>query len=115
MILTVSNITGFRCMTSDEGQKLYEAIRPALKAGDDVVLDFSGVSIFSSPFFNFGIGQLYRDISSETLNAHLKIENLVDSGRMTLQRVIKNSKDYYTNPTRKQAVDKTLKHLSEES
>lgn len=101
-------------MTSEEGQKLYNAIHPALRSGDEVILNFSEISIFSSPFFNFAIGQLYRDISSDILNSYLKIINLVDPGMLMLQRVIKNSKAYYNDPMRKQAVDKALKDISGE-
>ncbi|MBD2542537.1 STAS-like domain-containing protein [Planktothricoides sp. FACHB-1370] len=33
--------------------------------GRPVELDFAGVEIFASPFFNFAIGQLLRDISPD--------------------------------------------------
>ncbi|MDF5723445.1 MAG: STAS-like domain-containing protein [Rhizonema sp. PD37] len=38
-----------------------------------VELDFGEVDIFASPFFNFAIGQLLRDIKSKDLNRLLKV------------------------------------------
>ncbi len=58
-------------------------------------LDFAGVEIFASPFFNFAIGQLLRDISPDTLNRLLKFSHLNSVGNQILKQVIKNSKRYY--------------------
>ena len=115
MKVTVQNIIGPRCITSEDGQKLYETIRPVLASQEDVYLDFSGISAFSSPFFNFAIGQLYKDLSSEILNLHLKPENLNGIGHKVLRLVLKNSKAYYENPTHRQAVDHAVQQLSEMS
>ncbi len=52
----IRNLVGENCMTPDEGQQVYNLIYPELVADRPVELDFSGVDIFASPFFNFAIG-----------------------------------------------------------
>ncbi len=112
--MKIKDFIGQRCITSEDGQRVYVEICPKLKAAEDVQLDFDGVTIFASPFFNFAIGQLYRDISGEVLQKHLKAENLSSNGTMILNRVIKNSKVYYENPEHRKAVDEAMKRLAEE-
>ncbi|MBD2775866.1 STAS-like domain-containing protein [Iningainema sp. BLCCT55] len=105
----IRNLISENCMTPDEGQKLYNLIHPELLANHPIELDFAGVDIFASPFFNFAIGQLHRDISSEDINRLLKVSNLNPLGRQVLNRVIENSKRYYSNEHIRQAVDEVLK------
>lgn len=68
MIVNVFEVIGEYAIAADSGQKLYDQIHPELLDGKSVELDFSGVEIFTSAFFNFAIGQLLRDISTDDLN-----------------------------------------------
>lgn len=61
----IRNLIGENCMTPDNGQKVYNLIHPELVADRPVKLDFTGVDIFASPFFNFAIGQLLKDFQPE--------------------------------------------------
>lgn len=114
MDMKIKDFIGQRCITSEDGQRVYDKVCLKLKAAEDVQLDFDGVTVFASPFFNFAIGQLYRDFSGEVLRKHLKAENLSSNGAMILNRVIKNSKAYYENPEHRKAVDEAMKRLAEE-
>lgn len=109
MKLEIRNLVGERCVTSEDGQLVYEEIHPKLAAGEPVSLDFTGVTVFASPFFNFAIGQLLRDLEPDDLNEFLKIEGLLPDGGLVVQRVVKNAKEYYKNPETKKAVDDILK------
>ncbi|MBN4005571.1 MAG: STAS-like domain-containing protein [Nostoc sp. LPT] len=51
-------LIGKNCTTPGDGQKVYALVYPELLAEHQVELDFAGVEIFASPFFNFAIGQL---------------------------------------------------------
>lgn len=113
MALGIKNVVGERCVTSEDGQQVYREIHPKLAAGEEVCLDFEGVTVFASPFFNFAIGQLLRDLKPADLNRLLKVENLAPDGLLVWQRVVKNSKEYYQNPQAKKAVDEILKHQAE--
>jgi hypothetical protein len=48
----VHETVGVDAITLDDGQSIYERIKPELAAGHEVALDFDGVSVFASPFFN---------------------------------------------------------------
>lgn len=104
----IHTIVGKNGMTSQDGQKVYDAIYPKLKAGHQIELDFSGVEIFASPFFNFAIGQLLKDIETDTLNQLLKVSHLNPVGINILKRVIENSKEYYSSPKIRKAIEEVL-------
>jgi lipoate-protein ligase A len=56
---------------------------------------------------------LLEGINPDVLNARLTITNINSSGMEILRRVIANSKKYYSNPSHKKAVDKTIKEASQ--
>ena len=56
-------------MTLEDGEAVYRQIHDPLVHGETVELDFDGVNIFASPFFNAGIGRLRR--SSNMLSSEL--------------------------------------------
>ena len=114
MKLEITNLVGERCVTSEDGQRIYEEIHPKLAAGEPVFLDFTGVTVFASPFFNFAIGQLLRDLKPDDLNELLKVEGLLPDGGLVVQRVVKNAKEYYENPQTRKAVDEILKQHAED-
>jgi len=95
MKVVVRDIVGEYGITLDDGQKIYDLIHPELVAGNEVELEFEGVTIFASPFFNAAIGQLLKDIEAADLNRLLKISHITPVGKMVLRRVIQNAKEYY--------------------
>lgn len=115
MRIEIRSLIGETALTLEEGQKLYECVYPELKAGRPIELDFSGVNIFASPFFNFAIGQLLGDIAPNTLNRLLTILNLSEVGMDTLGRVIDNSKKYYASAEYQRAVDEVVAEELENS
>lgn len=98
-------IIGQYCITAEGGQKLYDLIYPELNACNPVELDFTGVKVFASPFFNFAIGQLLRDIPVENLNSLLRFTSLNPNGYIVLERVIANAKHYYSDQQFQDAVN----------
>lgn len=112
--LEIKSLVGDSCVTSTDGQHVYDEIHPKLSSGESVYLNFAGVRVFASPFFNFAIGQLLKDLEPENLNRLLKVENITADGLLVWERVVKNAKDYYTDPNRKKAVDETLKRGDED-
>ena len=104
----VHEIVGEYCITADGGQSLYNLIYPELKASNPVELDFTGVRVFASPFFNFGVGQLLRDIPAEKLNSLVQFTALNSNGQNVLERVITNAKHYYSDKQFQDAVNTVL-------
>ena len=112
--LKIAEIAGKNCVTSEGGQKVYDQIIPRLRSNENVNLDFDGVSVFASPFFNFAIGQLLKDYSPNKLNELLSIINLTSNGTSVLKRVIQNSREYYQDPRAKKAFDDTIEKEAED-
>jgi hypothetical protein len=108
MMIKVVSAVGENCITVEDGERVYQAIHPELSCGHDVTLDFTGVSVFASPFFNAAIGQLLRDVPAESLQSHLHVVGLSAYGNHVLGRVIDNAKRYYTNPHFRDSVEKVL-------
>lgn len=108
MKIEIKKLIGENCITLDDGTKIYNLIRPELVADQPVELDFAGVAVFASPFFNAAVGQLLKDNSSEKLNRLIKISNLSPAGITVIKRVIENAKQYYADPKIKQAVDDVI-------
>lgn len=107
--LQIKRFVGERCVTSEDGQLVYDKIHDKLVSGEKVCLDFEGVIVFASPFFNFAIGQLLKDLKPDDLNQLLTVEHLIPDGMLVWRRVVKNTKEYYTNLKSRKAVDKALK------
>ncbi len=114
MKIQVHSLIGPICVTLEDGQKVYSRIYPELEKKRQVELDFYGVNIFASPFFNSAIGQLFREFTKEDLKGLLIIRNLNPTGNNVLKKVIENSSQYYQNPSYKEMVDQVIEKIKEE-
>jgi hypothetical protein len=109
MYIKVKELVGENAMTLDDGKAIFDRIHDPLAQGETVELDFEGVEVFASPFFNAGVGRLLDDLQPEALNEHLKFEHLSDFGARVLRRVIDNAKEYYaSDPDRRRAIDRIV-------
>lgn len=115
MEVKIREMIGVRCITRDDGQRVYDTIHSTLKDGQSVTLDFDGVTQFASPFFNFAIGQLLKEITVDNLEDLVKIVNLVPDGRLVVGRVIENASRYHMDLDYRKIVDAILKQESEEA
>jgi len=113
MKINVYEMIGENCITLEDGQRIFEMIHHELTDGNAVELNFEKVTVVASPFLNAAIGRLLKDIKPGNLNRLLKITNLVPTGLAVLRRVIENSKEYYSNPNVRKAVDEILFEQSE--
>jgi hypothetical protein len=112
MTYKIYDTVGEYAITADGGQKVYDQIYSELVAGNPVELDFTGVKIFASPFFNFAIGHLLKDIAADDLNRLVSFTNLNENGQNVLERVISNAKRYYSDPQYREAVDTVLEEYA---
>lgn len=107
--IIVKDLIGQNAVTLDDGEIIYNLIHASLMHGDIVELDFDGVEIFASPFFNAGVGRLLVDLKPDALNNRLKFDHLSDFGSRVLRRVIDNAKEYYASSTaQRNKVDQVL-------
>ncbi|WP_373540270.1 STAS-like domain-containing protein [Chamaesiphon sp.] len=112
MEINIRQDLGENCMTLKQGQSLYDAIYPQLQSGETVELDFMGVRIFASPFFNYAIGQLLRDLKADRLNELLIIKNLNAVGSNTLELVIENAQRYYSDAKFRHTKDEVIREMA---
>lgn len=80
---SVVAITGPHCGTHVEGKSLYRAIEPRLNNQEHVALNFTGITIASSSFFN----GLFRPIT-DTYGAQYLIDHLTYTGLTTRHRFV---------------------------
>lgn len=82
-------------VSSTEGERIYNLIVENLSKYDKLILDFSGISLFTTAFLNAAIGKLYKDYSSNTLSSKLKVQHLSESDSQLLKLVTDRAKEYY--------------------
>jgi STAS-like domain of unknown function (DUF4325) len=111
-LVIVSQLVGNYGITLDDGEILHNVLYPLLEDGYSITVDFQGMTIFASPFFNAAIGRLLANFSAEFLKENLKPINLSAAGEGTLRQVIKNASAYYSNPVTRAAVDRVLHEQS---
>jgi STAS-like domain of unknown function (DUF4325) len=112
MRYNIHEITGQCAISSADGKQLFDSIHPKLNEQEPVELDFAGVNIFASAFFNVAIGQLLQDIPNETIEKNLTITHLSPNGAIILEQVIENAKLYYSDPSQKAAVDTVMEEYA---
>lgn len=86
------------CVEAEDGQKVFELIKKVLTEKRKVTLSFLNVEMLTTAFLNTAIGQLYRDFPEEFIKENLRVENLSQSGLVSLKRVVDTAKLYYKDP-----------------
>ena len=95
----VVNVVGDSfCVEAEDGQKVFELVRRVLIDGRKVTLSFLNVEMLTTAFLNTAVGQLYRDFPEELIKENVKVENLNQSGLVSLKRVVDTAKLYYKDP-----------------
>jgi hypothetical protein len=83
------------CVSSQDGQKIFEQIQQALKDGKKVMLSFQNVGYLTPAFLNAGIGQLYGFFDHEFLKESLSVADMGKDDQALLKRVIETAKLYF--------------------
>ncbi|DAA97225.1 TPA: hypothetical protein CPT80_03300 [Candidatus Gastranaerophilales bacterium HUM_9] len=105
-----NEVGGSAAVSDTDGQKVFEKINKALKAGNSVLLDFVNIDMVISAFLNTAVGQLYKeDYSVEFLRSNVKTTNMKKDDWDILATVLKRAKEYYQNPEYRAQLDEALK------
>ena len=86
------------CVASDDGEKVHERIRKAIRQGRSVALSFLNVTSMAPTFLNVAIGQLYGEFSEEEIRAKLTVKDMEPDDLVLLKRVVETAKAYFKNP-----------------
>lgn len=103
MIVKVNEIFGTSCISAEDGEKLYDLIKSFFDKNEKIIIDFSEVRFFASPFFNFSLGKIHSQYDSKTIEnlLSIRIENSV--GNLIVSKVIENSERFKN--TKNQTLD----------
>ena len=93
--LMVREVTGATCLSPEKGQKVFILLHPDVSAGQVVELDFTGVDLFATPFFNLSIGQLLRSLDPTLVRSRVRVMNLNEVGQDTFDRAWANAVQHY--------------------
>jgi hypothetical protein len=96
------------CVEADDGEKVYEKIKFFLLEKKVVVLSFLNVTMLTSAFLNTAIGKLYGEFSEDDIKTFIKIQDISTDDITLLERVKKNAKLYYEDPTR---IEKSIREI----
>jgi len=85
-------------VSTEDGQKVYEKIVAAFKAGRTVELSFANRGNLITAFLNAAIGQLYNgQFTEDFLRDNLTVVEISKEDRERLDRVIPNARRYFAN------------------
>lgn len=88
-------------VSTDDGQKVYDKITAAFRAGRAVELSFANRQNLITAFLNAAIGQLYNgDFTEEFLRENLFVTDINSDDLVTLKRAIDNAKVYFRDKAR---------------
>jgi hypothetical protein len=109
VLIRVFDVTGTPlCVSSADGQLVFDKLAPVLREGRQVILSFAQVETLISAFLNTAIGQLYGDpqLNEDKIRELLSVRDMAPEDVALLKRVVDNAKRYFANP---QAFDQAWK------
>ena len=97
--IDIFNIVGQKdCTLPEDGDKVFNSLKRALEENKKIVISFQNVEKLTTAFLNNAIGKLYKDFDEEKIKQSLSLENITQSAKVRLKRVVTNAKNFYKNP-----------------
>lgn len=97
--IDIFNIVGQKdCTLPEDGDKVFNSLKRALEENKKIVISFQNVEKLTTAFLNNAIGKLYKDFDEEKIKQSLSLENMTESAKVRLKRVVINAKNFYKNP-----------------
>ena len=97
----------------DDGMKLREKINDALKTEKPVEVDFEGITVFTTMFFNACFGHFVFTQSLDWYNEMIKVVNLNPMGTETHKHSIENAQKRKLDSNTNVVVEVTQKTINE--
>lgn len=98
VIIRVFDVVGTPlCVSSADGQLVYDKLVPLVREGRKVALSFAQVQTLISAFLNTAIGQLYGEFTEEQVRERLSVRDMLPEDVALLKRVVDNAKRYFAN------------------
>ena len=90
--LIVKDIVGPYCATYEDGVKLFRVLYPLRKTSEKVDLDFQGIQLTSSSFFNGAILHLLPEFTDNDGNLRISFCNLTPRDKFVLRHILEAPK-----------------------
>lgn len=97
MKVKVFEIVGKYAVSMEKGSVLLARVNKVLETNSSIELDFAGVEVCATPFFNASISCLLSSRSITELQSVLSVVNITDVHRQLLNTSIANAIEYYKN------------------
>lgn len=102
--INVYNIVGYSdCTLPEDGDKVYIILEKALNENKKVLISFKNIDTLTSAFLNNAIGKLYATFEENKIKDSLNIEDITNSGKVLLKKVVSTAKVYFKNPEKMRA------------
>jgi uncharacterized protein DUF4325 len=109
VVIRILEVVGPHAVAGEDGDRVYALLQAAIARGERVQLDFSGVNVVASPFLNPAVGQLMKDHELAEVANMLEIVGLVEHGQRALERVLENSRRFYSDDQYRQSLVNILR------
>lgn len=98
-VVCIRDIVGSElCISSNNGQKVFGALKSAISQGYKVRLSFENIKSLSASFLDSAIGQLYNGEIKEDIDEKLSYEKISPGRRLVTERAVREAKAYYSDP-----------------
>ena len=80
----LEKVVGENCASIDDGDKVFQLVRPELVKGFQVEIDFKGINLMLTPFLNACFGKLLEQFGREITMTEVSMRNISNE---LLQRI----------------------------
>jgi len=99
--VSIFNIVGQEdCTLPEDGDKVYMVLKRVLNEDKKALISFKNIDKLTTAFLNNAIGKLYNEYSQDKIKNSLHLEDMKDSYKVRLKRVVINAKNYFNNPAK---------------
>lgn len=95
--ISIREMVGPNAISMNSGQKIRDEILRQWDRHEKISLNFDGIDVFASPFFNASVGALLKDRSIEQLQEKLEFVSVSEHGRRLINLVIQNAIKFYSD------------------
>lgn len=92
-------------LSLSNAQIIKEEIDKYINDYDQIVLDFEGIELFATPFFNMAIGHFVTRLTPEIFENKISCINLSELGRETYSYSFKNACSIYEKSLENEKID----------
>ncbi|MFI3226218.1 MAG: STAS-like domain-containing protein [Clostridia bacterium] len=97
VIKVLDIVGGPSAVEPTKAKEINREILEEINSGNQVVLDFAGITSVLTLFLNPAIGDLYGELEPETIKKFFSVENVNDEFKDVFKLVINRAKRFYKN------------------